>query len=665
MPQSSAPSSRGWSLAPACPRLDRCLLTQIILWLLLGLTSDRILADPSTLIVSPDEERYELASHVEYLEDPTGELTFAQVSAPGLGAEFRPLPRGDEINFGYSSSTYWLRFSVATASESATEWWLEAAYFSLGQIHLYGPEGPPVLTGNAYPFEQRPVGHRFFVIPIRVGSRATTFYLEIRSVGSLTIPLRLWRPAAFTSETAASYTAMALYFGALAALLLYNLLLYLSLREGSYLIYVCFVASMACGQLALTGIGNQYVWTGWETWNGAASDFGFSAAGVFGLWFARRFLDTRGVMPRLDRMLQIVLAVFAFNLIYIGVHDLLLASTPTPLSSKILSINSLPGCMLVIAAGMIGLRHGRSGARFLLIAWAVLLVGAALASMRNFGWVPTNTLTSYTLQIGSALEMLLLSFALADRIHSERHAREVAQTESLIARQAMVDTLDQAQRTLETRIAERTQELAKANRRLRDSERLLRQAAHSDPLTGLANRLLLDDRIEHALAAAQRDRQSVGLLLVDLDRFKPVNDLHGHSAGDEVLKEVARRIQGTVRVCDTVARIGGDEFVVLLERLHDAVGAIQVADKLVTTLSAPFHIGELELAIGASIGISLYPEDALTAKMLRQHADWSMYAAKRAGGNSYQSYWTIQQTRPSQGNDAPFLDETRMSEASI
>jgi len=618
---------------------------------LTSLTCTRAWPSESTLLLDPHQERYDLATHVEYLEDPSGRLTFEEVQDATHAAAFRPVPGGSEINFGYSQSTYWLRFRLASPSSTPAQWWLEIAYFSLNHIRLYGPEGPPTITGYAYPFEQRPIAHRFFVLPIEVGAEPIDFYLQVRSSGSLTIPLHLWQPRAFTAETASSYGAISLYFGALAALLLYNLLLYLSLREASYLLYVCFVASMACGQLALTGIGSQYLWSGWEHWNIAASDFGFSAAGLFGLWFARRFLDTRHIMPRLDRLLLIVLSLFAFNLLYIVFHDLFTNEAPTALAAKVLSINSLPACLIGIAAGVIGLRRGRGGARFFLMAWAALLLGAALAGMRNFGWVPTNVLTAHMLQIGSALEMLLLSFALADRIHSERRAREEAQMEALIARQAMVDTLDQAASTLEERIAERTQELAQANRRLSDRECQLRQAAHSDPLTGLANRLLLDDRTEHALAAAQRDNQSVGLLLIDLDRFKPVNDLHGHAAGDAVLREVARRIQGAIRSCDTVARIGGDEFVVLLERLYDTAGAIQVAEKLVTALSDPFQIGEQELTVGASIGIALYPEDAQSAKMLRQHADWSMYSAKRAGGSGYQLYSKATERHPSSPND--------------
>ena len=157
---------------------------------------------------------------------------------------------------------------------------------------------------------------------------------------------------------------------------------------------------------------------------------------------------------------------------------------------------------------------------------------------------------------------------------------------------------------------------------------LERMALH-DALTGLPNRTLLNDRIENAIRIARRARRQMAVLLLDLDRFKDVNDTLGHHVGDLLLTEIGPRLQEPLRSSDTVARLGGDEFAVLLLGPTDLEMACRVAERIVETLSRPFAIRELTLEVGVSIGVALYPEHGTTAHELLQHADVAMYAAKR------------------------------------
>jgi diguanylate cyclase (GGDEF)-like protein/PAS domain S-box-containing protein len=168
-------------------------------------------------------------------------------------------------------------------------------------------------------------------------------------------------------------------------------------------------------------------------------------------------------------------------------------------------------------------------------------------------------------------------------------------------------------------------------------EEQVRDLAHHDALTGLPNRRLLDDRIAQAFAAARRSRERVALMLLDLDRFKPVNDTYGHEAGDSVLKTVAARLKGCVRESDTVARVGGDEFVVMLP-MRAAQDAVRVADKILAALAEPIRIADNEVQVGVSIGISVFPEDAVDKEELLKYADRAMYHVKAAGRNSYSFY---------------------------
>ncbi len=167
-------------------------------------------------------------------------------------------------------------------------------------------------------------------------------------------------------------------------------------------------------------------------------------------------------------------------------------------------------------------------------------------------------------------------------------------------------------------------------------EELTRQAFH-DSLTGLANRALFRDRLDHALARSERSAESVSLLLADLDGFKQVNDTLGHGAGDEMLQHVARRFQEAVRPTDTVARLGGDEFCVLMEGA-DQSPAVLVAKRLLETLDGPIRVAGRELQIGASIGITVHPGGPGRSEDLMRQADVAMYAAKEAGRGRFEVF---------------------------
>jgi diguanylate cyclase (GGDEF)-like protein len=173
---------------------------------------------------------------------------------------------------------------------------------------------------------------------------------------------------------------------------------------------------------------------------------------------------------------------------------------------------------------------------------------------------------------------------------------------------------------------------------IRKAEDDLKRLAHYDPLTDLPNRLLAMDRLGHAMERNVRGQYGVGLMLVDLDHFKNVNDTLGHNAGDELLRIVANRVRASVRSEDTVARLGGDEFGVIVEEASGIDLIANMADKIISALSRPIQVAGTELVITASIGISLYPEDARIRENLIRAADTAMYAAKELGRNRYAFY---------------------------
>ncbi|GAB4565848.1 MAG: hypothetical protein Tsb007_37580 [Rhizobacter sp.] len=200
--------------------------------------------------------------------------------------------------------------------------------------------------------------------------------------------------------------------------------------------------------------------------------------------------------------------------------------------------------------------------------------------------------------------------------------------------------------SLEALVAERTQELQQAQHRLQsalsdlqlahartvESERQSRHEAEHDPLTGLPNRATLEERLSQGIHAAARSDQSYAVLFIDLDKFKPINDSYGHVVGDIVLREVAARLRSAIRASDTIARIGGDEFVVGIANITDAFAAETVARKVQQAISSSLVVEGHRCELGASIGIAVFPKDGLSPPELIQAADTAMYLAKQAGG---------------------------------
>lgn len=560
---------------------------------------------------------YPLAQCFEVLEDARGAYRVNDLGHPAVSQRFQPAATEGKINFGYSTSVYWLRCRLA--SDRPAAWLLEIAYPSLDNVQVYtGADGEYRMqeAGDRQPFSVRPYPHRNIVFLLQLPSGAATLYLRVQSEGNLTVPATLWQPEAFHRQDNGTYALLGAYYGVLAALGLYNLLLFFSLKDRRYLEYVLFVSGMAIGQASLNGFGNQFLWPQWPAWGNVALPVGFALAALFAALFTRSFLDLATTAPRLNRLNWGFAIWFALAI-------------PAPVWSyrggaMLVSLGGLGYSLFACWAGLQCFKRGHHGARYFLLAWTLLLIGVGAMGARNFGWLPTNFFTMYSMQIGSTLEMVLLSFALADRFNAMRRERE-----------QMVEALQRAERELDARIKARTRELEAVNAQLRENEQALAKVARQDPLTGLGNRMMLENELDAAVERARRAGSGVAVLLIDLDGFKPVNDTYGHALGDVVLKEVAERLKASVRKSDSVVRIGGDEFVVVVEGLQVLDDAAVITEKLLCLLAQPFLQSGISLSIGASIGMSRFPEDGDTLRDLLHKADMFMYAAKAAGGNVY------------------------------
>lgn len=321
----------------------------------------------------------------------------------------------------------------------------------------------------------------------------------------------------------------------------------------------------------------------------------------------------------------------------LGLLALVDLAFPPPLLQEALQI-PLPTSIAVLSAGLaIFLMRPDLGASRIL---AMDAATGRAARLLFLGLVPGVVLIVILVLIGEELELyrrgmsatilpwtLILVFGIA----AWRSLRDIAHHERDL-RRALRD-VDLARTDLEVRVEERTAELQRLIKELDLARAEQVHRATHDALTGLPNRALFHDRLDHALARAARFGHQIGVLFIDLDGFKHVNDTLGHSAGDAMLREVAGRLRSRVRASDTLARLGGDEFVVLLEQLSAPGQAEQAARVVLGPLPGPMEVEGHTVEIRYSMGMALSPADGSTAEAILHAADQRMYAAKRQTGS--------------------------------
>jgi len=586
---------------------------------LLLLCSSLALATPPLLVDEDTRVISDLQPYIDYLRDPAHQ--FDAQAIMGKAAEFHPAELRAGLNFSYTDDQVWLKTTVISAAERRTDWILEMRYPSLDDVKLYsfGPDGIVIQhQGDTVPYQQRDMKHRNPVFQLNLEpGESRTLLIAARSQGSLTLDAQLWQEERFYQYSQASYALLATYFGMLLALAIYNLLLFAVLRERSFVLYVCFVIAFGAGVAAINGLGAQFIWPNLGEHGNRILPFALSLSAAVGVLFTRSFLDTARRAPVLDSLLEI----FAWLAMLATLATLFIPIQP---ALQLMSITGLLTTIVLFVAGTVCVIKGIPGARIFVVAWLMLLVGGMLLALRNFGLIPSNFVTVNAMQIGSAVEMLLLSLGLAARFNELKRLKEQAQLQALSAQKQVVQALVHQERILALRVAERTEALADANKRLE-------QLAMQDPLTGLGNRSALARHLAQAMQRTARRGELLGLTLIDLDGFKSINDELGHDVGDQVLISIARRLSGHARQTDLVARLGGDEFVLISEGIAGEEDALQQGQRLLDVLSMPIELEDLSLSVGASVGISLSNGIEPDVETLLRQADQAMYQRKRSG----------------------------------
>lgn len=566
-----------------------------------------------------------LANAVSYYEDKSANQSFADI-LKDRSVIWSPLHETIP-SFGFSSSAFWLQLNICASKEQSQRAVLEIAYPLLDTIRVIGRIDQSivydVLSGDSFPFAERPVKHRNFVFFLPELQKDISLYIRVQTKSAMQIPLQLSTAAEFFVNNQQALLLQGLYFGVILAMVLYNAFLFVVLRERPYLLYVLFTTCYFSFQGVFQGLFQQFLFDSVWLQEHSLLIFGFLSI-IFANLFAVSFLNLPAKNMLISRILRGVGWIS-------GVAAILAAFLPYEIMVKLMLALATPSSLLIMFAGCKLWWTGHLPARIFTVAWSTLLVSFVLASLNKFGIVPRVFWTENILQIGSLLQVILLSIALAERVNEEKRQRILAE--------------QHLSTSLEEKVQERTLELNKALKQLEAANTELSQISHTDSLTQIANRRSFDLRLALEYKSATRQGYPLALVMIDIDHFKQFNDTYGHQVGDKVLRAVAKTLKSlAARPGDSIYRYGGEEFAVLLNNT-DLAGAAIVAEKMRNSVEkSPVLIHGRSFFVTISAGLSMYnprnhiglissPED------LMHQADIQLYKAKEKGRNRLE-VWT-------------------------
>ncbi|MCL6689378.1 response regulator [Pseudomonas sp. R3.Fl] len=471
-------------------------------WLILFL----LLLSPLAGAVSFDEHtsRLPLGHSIDVFEDVRGTADIADITSAALAESFRRHDR-DVLNAGYSRSVFWIRLDLdyrPQESQDPAPWLLELAYPPLDRLDLYLPDADGKYrlaqrTGDTLPFASRPISLTNYLFDLKLApGKPLRVYLRLESQGSIQAPLTLWSPKAYMENLPGNVYVLGIIYGVLLVMLVYNLFIFVSVRDTSYLYYILYIASFGLYQVSVNGAGIEYFWPDSPWWANAATPFLIGSAGLFGCQFARSFLHTREHSPWVDRTLLALMAVGALVM-------LLALSASYALSLRLATYLALAFVVVIFSAGILAWLRGMRVARYFIFAWTAFLLGGTINTLMVLGFLPNVFFTMYSGQIGSALEVGLLSLALADRINAMKEER--------------TRILQESSRKLE----QLNLELANSNR-LKDE--FLATVTHElrTPMSGVIGSLELMQTVPMDVELAQYQKTATGSAR---DMMRMVNDI--------------------------------------------------------------------------------------------------------------------------------------------
>ncbi len=551
-----------------------------------------------------------VSTYFSSLTDESGHLTIDQVMA--RSDEFGSPSSGTNPHLWFKPNIVWLKLTLTSRARTEKDWVLDFKYSYMENMTAYLLSNGDIKVqrnGFSVPPANRVILNATPSFELHLHANETiTVYIRVERFGRGSLDATIQPLHQFIERSNKHLLIQAIYLGMVFSLCVYNLFLGVVLKQKPFISYVGFIGLLGFTNFIAIGTGSLYFWPLITTSANHIIPAGYILSMALSFIFARHYMQTKEYAPLTDSLLKWgSLFYFAATL---GVFFL-----PVSYAMFSLTLFGILNALVMLIFGFDSIHCHVPSAKFFFTAWICTNIGILLVVLRQTGWIGSNFMTFYGLQLGSVIEMLMLTFGLATKFNELKQQKEEAQ-------QLLVDTLRMQEAALEKRVALRTAELESAREEM---ERL----ATLDPLTRVLNRhglrLYLTALNEHA----DDQPHILSVVFVDLDYFKPINDRHGHAMGDYMLKVIAQRLQGCAGQNDVIARYGGDEFVILSKRFTRPQQLKNFGQRVRDTLTTPVVLPNgVEVSIGVSVGMSAGSIRETDAKSLLKQADSAMYQIK-------------------------------------
>ena len=578
------------------------LLKNVLLFTLVLFSSVQSFADQNKIQQGVSQQLI----NASYLEDASSTLDFNDVRQSTQVNKWVSL-QGKTANFGYTKSPYWFRFTVTNTEDSNADKLIVISYPQLDSIDFYRIENSEVIdhiaTGDKRSFSERPIEHPYFLFPAIIPANSTVeFFIRMQTGGTMQAPLKLWDRQEFLVSIGKEDQIHAFFYGILIVLALFNFFVYLALREKTYLFYSVATFGYAFFFATMRGKPFQLLFPDFPSIHNHSLLIVIPLTTLFSALFARSFLSLKEHSKILDNTTKVI-SMLAFGCI---IASFFVEYAYSVRASVLLA---LPSYLFLLAVGPLMWSKSGQAARYYTVAWSLLTAGTAMTALNKAGAIPNSFISEYGMQIGSALEAILLTVALAARLYREREDKLTAQ---------------------ESTIHEHKE-------RLQTEMKLVHQALHH-PITKLPNRACFEMLINDSVRRRKNSRFAVCLL--NLTRFHEINKTLGHNNADLLIQEAAKLINKIVKILPGIQiaenednnpfyafSFEGATFGVLLD-IDNAEQAKEIVASVIDELYHPVEFKGMLMELAPAIGVSLFPDNGREASTLIRHANVALESAE-------------------------------------
>ncbi|WP_036551759.1 diguanylate cyclase [Neptunomonas japonica] len=525
------------------------------------------------LTVNTMDSAIDLTPFINIYEDATKKLTYEDFSKPAAAQQFKPLNKA--ANFGFSDSAWWVKLRIVNNNDKAQRVTVRQNYPLIDYVDFHSQQNDSIWlsysTGDRREFATRPINFMEFLFPVDLPSNAeTTIFMRFESSGPMNIGLDLQSEISLFDTVSSNHLITGIYYGGFIILVFYNLLLFIAIKDRTFIYYLLYLASYGLFFAVMNGLAFQYFWPENPWLANQSLIILLSLSLIWSLQFSRSILSIKDISPISNHITS--------GLIIVNVIPLLISPfVPYRLIIIPMSIITILCTIQLITMGFIAFSRGSKPARYYLVAWSTLLIGIFVYMLKSFGILPHNTWTQNGQQIGSLIEMVLLSLAMSSKVNEYK------------------------------------------------------KGSYMDSLTSLPNRRSFDERFSKEFDNMQNHKEGLlSLLIIDVDNFKQYNDKYGHKQGDEALKFVGKKLQSTARKNTIPNRYGGEEFAVILPNTS-AEQAHTIGERIRSKIESD-NAQQHNLTV--SVGVATYEDNNFASHhQLFEAADQALYYAKENGRN--------------------------------